>query len=140
MGDPTDQAMAEMCARIRAAGGTLTVWAVLNEDRYETRFGDGYYLHVRGITLNEADAHRLAALGGPASEFVAWHVRAVRLGLEGNVAVFFDRRLVGDEFTIGQFAEILAEIAPGGSASRLLTGDGWQGRKPGPHLRELGSC
>src|SRR5260370_31989482 len=50
--------------RIRDAGGILTVWAVLDEDVYETRFGDGFYLHVRGLALNSADADRLAALGG----------------------------------------------------------------------------
>ena len=38
-------------ARIRQAGAALTVWAVLNEDCYETTFGDGFFLHVRGIAL-----------------------------------------------------------------------------------------
>src|SRR5208282_2449522 len=50
--------------RIKGAGGTLTVWAVLNEDVYETSFGDGFYLHVSGIALDSADAERLVALGG----------------------------------------------------------------------------
>ena len=44
--------------RIKDAGGILTVWAVLHEDVYETQFGDGFYLHARGIALNSADAER----------------------------------------------------------------------------------
>jgi hypothetical protein len=35
--------------RIKEAGGTFTVWAVLNEDFYETQFGDGFYLHAHGL-------------------------------------------------------------------------------------------
>ena len=33
--------------RIKDAGGILTVWAVLDEDVYESQFGDGFYLHVQ---------------------------------------------------------------------------------------------
>ena len=40
--------------RIKDAGVFLTVWAVLHEDVYETRFGDGFYLHVSGIAMNSA--------------------------------------------------------------------------------------
>lgn len=54
-------AMADaVCQRIKDANGVLTVWAVLHEDVYETRFADGFYIHVRGIALNSADAHKLA--------------------------------------------------------------------------------
>jgi hypothetical protein len=56
--------------RIKGAGGILTVWAVLNEDVYETQFGDGFYLHAHGLALNGADAQKLAALGGGDSEWV----------------------------------------------------------------------
>ena len=45
--------------RIKGAGGNLTVWAVLHEDVYETRLGDGFYLHVHGLALNSADAQTL---------------------------------------------------------------------------------
>ena len=41
-----------VAARIKAAGGDLTVWAVLREDVHETRYGDGFYLHLRGAALN----------------------------------------------------------------------------------------
>jgi len=35
--------------RIKDGGGILTVWAVLDEDVYESQFGDGFYLHVKGV-------------------------------------------------------------------------------------------
>ena len=55
--------------RIKDAGGILTVWAVLNEDVYESQFGDEFYLHVRGIALNSADADKLVALAAmPSSQ------------------------------------------------------------------------
>ena len=50
-GDPEiTAAMAEaVCKRIEEAGGKLIVWAVLHEDVYETRYGDGFYLHLYGL-------------------------------------------------------------------------------------------
>jgi hypothetical protein len=58
---------------IRDAGGVLTVWAVLHEDLYESKYGDGIFLYVRGIALNSTDAERLAALAEK-SEFSGWYV------------------------------------------------------------------
>jgi hypothetical protein len=43
--------------RIQEAGGKLLVWAVLHEDRYETLYGDGFYIHVKALALNSNDAH-----------------------------------------------------------------------------------
>ena len=82
-GDPpvTSTMVQAVRTRIAAAGGTLTIWAVLHEDIYETTFGDGFYLHVRGIALNRADAGRLAALP-PDEQFSRWHVKAYVLGLK----------------------------------------------------------
>jgi len=116
--------------RIKDAGGILTVWAVLNEDVYETQFGDGFYLHAHGLALNSADAERLAALGGGDSELVKWHVRSYRLGLENNLPVFTALWRAEEEFRIGDFVVLLCEIPPGGMASKLLTGTGL--RKDGP--------
>ena len=110
--------------RIKDAGGILTVWAVLHEDVYETQFGDGFYLHVRGLALNSADAHRLAALGGGDSEFAKWHVRSYRLGLKDNAPFFTALWRPEEEFRISQFVAILCEIPPGGTASKLLYGNG----------------
>ncbi len=117
---------------IKDAGGTLTVWAVLHEDVYETDFGDGFYLHVRGIALNSADAHQLAALGGGNSEFAKWHVRSYRLGLKDEAPFFTALWRPEEEFTISQFVAILCEIPPGGTASKLCTGIGL--RNDGPLL------
>jgi hypothetical protein len=118
--------------RINDAGGILTVWAVLHEDVYETRLGDGFYLHVSGLALNSADAHRLADLAGGDSEWVTWHVRSYRLGLKDNAPVFTALWRPEEEFRIGDFVAILCEIPPGGTASKLLTGTGH--RKDGPLL------
>ena len=117
--------------RIKDAGGILTVWAVLDEDVYESQFGDGFYLHVSGIALNGADADKLVALAGDA-EFTKWHVRSYRLGLKDNAPIFTALWRPEEEFTISQFVAILAEIPPGGTASKLHTGSGL--RKDGPLL------
>lgn len=125
-------AMAESVRkRIKDAGGFLTVWAVLHEDVYESKFGDGTYLHIHGLALNSADAQKLSALGGD-SEWVKWHVRSYRLGLKGDAPVFTALWRPEEEFTIGQFVALLCEIPPGGTASKLLTGTGR--RKDGPLL------
>jgi len=118
--------------RINVAGGILTVWAVLHEDVYETKLGDGFYLHVHGLALNSADAHRLADLAGGDSEWAKWHVRNYRLGLKDNEPVFTALWRPEEEFTISQFVAILCEILPGDTASKLLTGTGH--RKDGPLL------
>jgi len=118
--------------RIKDERGSLTVWTVLHEDVYETLYGDGAYLHVHGLALNSADAHRLAALGGGDSEWERWHVRSYRLGLENDLPVFTALGRVDEEFRIGDFVAILCEIPPGATASKLLTGTGL--RKDGPLL------
>lgn len=115
--------------RIEDAGGILTVWAVLHEDVYESKFGDGFYLHLHGVALNSAEAQRLADLAGN-SEDVKWHVRSYRIGLKDDLPSFLALWRPEEEFTIGQFVAILSEIPPGGTASKLLTGTGH--RKDGP--------
>jgi hypothetical protein len=121
--------MSSSSDRIQAAGGELTLWAVLREDVYETEFGDGWYLHVHGVALQEEDAYRLAALGGT-SRLVKWHVRSYRLGLRNDLPFLLDPRKPEEEFTAGHLVAILAEIPPGKSASRLLLGAGR--REDGP--------
>src|SRR6185437_7217193 len=133
-GDPTiTSTMADAVRqRIEDADGNLLVWAVLHEDVYETRYGDGFYLHVHGLALNSADAQKLAALGGGDSEWVKWHVRSYRLGLENDLPVFLGLSRAEEEFRIGDFVALLCEIPPGGTASKLLTGTGH--RKDGPFI------
>lgn len=126
------QAMADAVRqRIEVAGGTLTVWAVLHEDVYETRLGDGFYLHVRALALNGDDARQLAALAGE-SEWTKWHVKSYRLGLKDGLPAFLAARPESDEFRIGDFVAILAEIPQGATASKLHTGAGR--RADGPFI------
>jgi len=126
------QAMVEAVRqRIKDAGGTLNVWAVLHEDVYESKFGDGFYLHLHGVALNGADAQRLADLAGN-SEDVKWHVRSYRIGLKEDRPSFLALWRPEEEFTIRQLVAILSEIPPGGMASKLLTGTGH--RKDGPFV------
>ena len=115
--------------RIRDAGGTLTVWAVLREDLYESKYGDGIYKYVRGIALNSGDAREIAALGGD-SEFVKWHVKGYRLGLKDDLPTFLSTSL--EDFTINDFVAILSEVPANGTASKLHTGTGY--RKDGPFV------
>jgi hypothetical protein len=132
-GDPevTQATVDAVAARITAAGGALTVWAVLREDVYETRLGDGFYLHLRGAALVEADAQALAALPDEA-EWAKWHVRAYRLGFKDGLPVLLKSWLKEEEFTLDEFVAVLAEIPPGGSASKLHTGTGR--REDGPFV------
>lgn len=118
--------------RIKNAGSTLDVWTVLHEDVYETRYGDGFYLHVHGLALNSDDAHKLAALAGGDPDSVKWHVRSYRLGLKDDMPVFTGLGRAEEEFTINEFVAILAELPPGGTASKLQTGTGH--RKDGPFV------
>jgi hypothetical protein len=127
--------------RIVKAGGLLAVWAILSEDCYETTFGDGFYLHIKGIALNEDDATRLAELGRVEEDRITnanrttgykLHVRKYTLGLDNNAPMLMESRNPEEEFTIGDFVQILSEIEPGGGASKLHIG--WNTRKAGPFI------
>jgi hypothetical protein len=124
------------CRRIAAADGALAVWGVLREDMYETRFGDGFYLHLRGLALNAADAERLAALPGQ-TELTRWHVRPYELRLRDGAPALAQAWRAEEEFSINDFVAVLAEIPPGAGASMLLVGDGAHGRALGPHMLSL---
>ncbi|MDE3109499.1 MAG: hypothetical protein KGL02_06120 [Acidobacteriota bacterium] len=119
-------------ARIKDAGGVLTVWAVLEEDTYETMFGDGFYLHVEGIALNSDDAQRLADVPPKKHTGTKWYVKSYRLGLVKERPAFLDPWPRSDEFTIGDFVAILSEIGPGETVSKIHYGPGT--RKDGPLL------
>ncbi len=121
--------------RILAAGGILDIWCVLQEDTYETSLGDGFYLFFGGIALNEDDAQRLAELDAN-QQWYRWHIRRRKLGLVADAPAFLDEWPFEELFTIADVVAILAEIPPGGSVSRLLTGSGWKGRS-GPDMLAL---
>ena len=140
IGPPTQPGKAEITPamvdalrqRIRDAGGILNVWTVLFEDIYESKFGDGFYLYLRGIALNSADAHKLAALAGGDTEHEKWHVRSYRLVLKDGAPVFTALWRPEERITINEIIERLPEIPPSGTTSKLHTGSGW--RNDGPLL------
>ena len=115
--------------RIQGEGGRLIVWAVLREDRYETIFGDGFYLHVHGITLNEADAKRLADLA-ERDGYIRWHIRPYEIGLKDGAPALLAPTKPEEEFKIGDILALLSEIPPGATASKLYTGADRPGSGP----------
>lgn len=117
--------------RIVDRGGVLTVWAVLREDVYESKFGDGVYLHLHGLALDRRSAARLAVLGGE-SEWVKWHVRSYRLGLQDDYLTLARPLVPEEEFNIDQLVALLFEIPRGAVATRLLIGVGR--REDGPFV------
>jgi hypothetical protein len=91
---------------------------------------DGIY--ICGIALNSIDAGRLTALDQPRSEFTRWHIKGYRLGLKNGVPAILRAWSPDERFTINDVVELLCEIPPGGTTSKLFTGTGW--RKDGPLL------
>jgi len=115
--------------RIEREGGRLTVWAILQEDDYETMLGDGFFLHVHGIALNEGDAIRLAVLAGR-DGYVRWHIRPYEIGIENGAPALLAPTKPEEEFKIGDIVALLAEIAPGVTASKLYIGPERPGSGP----------
>ena len=129
-----------MRQRIREAGGNLPIWAVLHEDRYDSpayadddddNVGGDYGLSLRGVALNSVDAERLAALAPP-DQFSKWIVKSYRLGLVSDLPAIMNPAANMEGFTINDVVDILSEIPPGSTASKLLTGTGH--RRDGPLL------
>lgn len=124
---------------IRDAGGSLTIWAVLHEDLYDSPVyaddddndGGGGGLSLRGIALNSMDAERLAALG-TTDRFSKWIIKGYRLGLKDDLPAIMNPFASMEGFTINDVVEILSEIPSGDTASKLFTGSGW--RRDGPLL------
>ncbi len=131
-GDPelTPAMVEAVVARIRDAG-ILSICAVLREDVYETRYGDGEYLYLRGVTFKTTDAWALADLAGK-DEWVKWHVKAYQLQLENDLPSFRRPWSLRDRFTLNDMVAMVAEIPPGGRASKLHTGTGR--REDGPFI------
>ncbi|MHB8744324.1 MAG: hypothetical protein ACYC9L_14540 [Sulfuricaulis sp.] len=127
------------CQRIKDAGGSLTIWAVLHEDLYDSPvYADDeddndsdFGLSICGIALNSVDADRLAALDVP-NPLSKWIVRGFRLGLVDDLPAIMNPFASLEGITINDVVEILSEIPPGATASQLLTGSGC--RKDGPLL------
>lgn len=137
-GDPevTQEMMDTVRARINDAAGTLPVWLVLHEDRYDSPAyadddDDDGGLSLCGLALNSVDAQRLAALG-PKAEFSRWIVKGYRLGLVDDLPAITNPAASMEGFTINNLVSILCEIPPDGTASKLHTGTGH--RKDGPFV------
>jgi hypothetical protein len=58
----------------RLKDGPLTVWATLQEDNYETFFGDGYYAYVDKVFLTPTAAAR-AIEATQDHPMIKWHIR-----------------------------------------------------------------
>ncbi|MBI3709928.1 MAG: hypothetical protein HY246_19960 [Proteobacteria bacterium] len=115
--------------RIKDAGGTLTVWAVVHEDLYDAKHGDDddygeVGIYIRGIALNSVAAERLAGVDQPGSEFTRWHIDGYRLELKDDLPVIFRAWSPDERFTISEVVELRSEIPPGGIASKLHSGSG----------------
>ena len=128
----SDEALKATQHRISDAGGRLQVWAVLHEDTYETAFGDGFYLHLRGVALDEPGAGRLAALGAAEGHSTdRWHVREYSLTLRDGMPFIDGSHTIADEWTINDFIRLVGEIEEGQSTSSLAVSDDRRLRLPG---------
>lgn len=76
-----DATNAETALAARLKDRPLLVWAVLKEDTYESKFGDGYYAYVAHAFLSEEAARHAAANAN--EEWMKWHVRAYNLFADG---------------------------------------------------------
>lgn len=77
----SDATNAETALATRLKDRPLLVWAVLREDTYETRFGDGYYAYVTHAFVSEEAARHAAANAN--EEWMKWHVRTYNLFADG---------------------------------------------------------
>ena len=71
----------ELTLAARLKERPLLVWAVLREDTYETRFGDGYYAYLTHAFLSEDTARHSAE--SASAEWMKWHVRPYNLFADG---------------------------------------------------------
>ena len=136
----SEQALTATQHRILDAGGRLQVWAVLHEDTYETAFGDGLYLHIGGVALDEPSARRLAALGTAEGHPTdRWHVRECSLTLQDGMPFVDGSHTIADEWTINDFIRLIGEISGSQSASSLVLSDDRRLRLPDDRTLRLGS-
>ena len=82
---PLAEAPAALTKRVADAGGTMEVFLVLEEDRYESAFGDGRFLYpVAAFWEAEPAAAFVAGRAAPATDrYAAVHtVKSVRLWID----------------------------------------------------------
>ena len=86
-GQSVAPASGELVDRIQmTADGHLPVFAVLQEDHYETILGDGYYAYFEQAFFNRRDAEEFAL--EKTGEWQKYHVREGSLRLENDEFVF----------------------------------------------------
>lgn len=95
-----------------------TVFAILTEDTYETRVGDGEFHYLAAVALHESEAdRRVAELSG---ESTRTHLRSVTIALAGATLIVDDPgREPHDAYTPEQILKAMeARIAPNVSERR----------------------
>ena len=63
----------------------MSVYIVLGEDSYETRFGDGYYGYFKGAFFTRDKAEEF--LRTPPPGFDSYHIKTIALRLNGKAFV-----------------------------------------------------
>jgi hypothetical protein len=98
--------------KVEAAGGRLSIFVVLEEDLYESAFGDGCLRDFRAAFFDEAPARALALeLSG---EHRAAHVRHASLGRgERELTLVIDERSPFDHATVAEVCDSLAAALAG---------------------------
>lgn len=94
--------------RLVQAGGRLPVWAIMEEDTYETAFGDGFYLHLRAIAWSAVDAELLMQRMPKASD-CRWHCRSYELGLRDGQPALSHSWPREEEFYLAELLRLIAE-------------------------------
>ncbi|MBO1081820.1 hypothetical protein [Roseomonas haemaphysalidis] len=96
--------------RLKQAGGTLPVWAIMDEDTYETFFGDGFYLHLRAIAWSANDAEQMLQQM-PSEHMTSWHLRSYTLGVHNDRPALLHPWPKSEEFYLAQLLRLVAETA-----------------------------
>lgn len=124
----TPEMVEAVTARVRDAG-VLGVYAVLREDVYDRGDGSDEFLSLRGVAFRSIEAYALVERAGK-DEGIKWYVKPYQLALEDGILAPY--RPWVDDISINELVAMVAEIPPGGKASKLHTGTGR--RKDGPFV------
>jgi hypothetical protein len=96
--------------RLERAGGTLPVWAIMDEDTYETTLGDGFYLHLRAVAWSVSDAEQMLQQM-PSERMTRWHLRSYALGVQNGWPALLQPWPKSEEFYLAQLLRLVAETA-----------------------------
>ena len=96
--------------RVKRAGGTLPVWAIMDEDTYETTLGDGFFLHLRAVAWSASEAEQVLQQL-PIEPMVRRHLRSYELGLRDGQPALLQPWPAEEEFHFAQLLRLVAETA-----------------------------